>query len=105
MICSLKFATFTHYGQIEVVKWSLGDLLCCIAGISQGIIFCLAQGEFAYNNSFNRSTRLLPFREFHGISPQVPVDLKILPHTVPVLPSAEDFVTSVVALQLKIKYV
>ena len=56
----LKFSSTFHPqtdGQIEVVNRSLGNLLRCLVGNKpRNWEMVLAQVEFAYNNSVNRST-------------------------------------------------
>lgn len=62
-------------GQTEVVNRTLGNLLRCIVRDS----LALAQAEFAYNNSTNRSTKKSPFQIVYTAVPQHVVDLVPLP--------------------------
>lgn len=100
--CSCKFSIAFHShgdGETEVVNRSLGGLFCCIVGYKlKDWGFALSQPEFGYNNALNRSTVLSPFQVAHGVSPQVPSDSAVLPLTVLVSLSAEEFANRMVAL-------
>lgn len=66
--------------QTEVVNQSLGNLLRRLSGENPSQWdSILAQAEFAYNNSVNRSTRKNPFQIVYGKSPKGVVDLVDLP--------------------------
>lgn len=57
--------------QTEVVNKSLGNLLCNLVGENSHMWDrVLAQAEFAYNNSPNRSTGLSPFQILYGMHPR-----------------------------------
>ena len=70
----LKFSSTFHPqidGQIEVVNRSLENLLICLVGNKpHNWETVLAQAEFAYNNSMNRSTRKTPFEIVFGMHPR-----------------------------------
>jgi hypothetical protein len=66
-------------GQIEVVNRSLGDLLrILVAKHHSQWDWILAQEEFAYNESPNRSTGQIPFQIMHGMYPRVVSELRDL---------------------------
>ena len=79
----LKFSIAYHpqtYGQTEVVKKSLGNLLRCLVEDHLGNWdLILPQDEFAYNNSVNRSIRMSPFEVVHGYKLRKSTDLIPLP--------------------------
>ena len=58
---------------------SLGNLLRSLV-IEQGRRWdrIMAQAEFAFNNSVNRSTRKIPFEIFYGIHPRGITELRDL---------------------------
>jgi hypothetical protein len=67
--------------QIEVVNWSLGNLLCCLVMDHQASWeLLLPQAEFAYNSFVNRSIGLSPFEVVIGTKPCLPLDLFLLPN-------------------------
>jgi hypothetical protein len=67
-------------GQTEVVNRSLGNLLRSLSGENpRQWDSVLAQVEFAYNDSVNRSTGKSPFQIVYGRSPKGVVDLVDLP--------------------------
>ena len=70
----LKFSSTFHPqidGQTEVVNRSLGNLLRCLVGNKpSNWEMVLAQAEFAYNNSVNRSTGKTPFEIVTGMHPR-----------------------------------
>ena len=76
----LKFSSTFHPqtdGQTEVVNRSLGNLLRCLVGNKpSNWEMVLAQAEFAYNNSVNRSTRKTPFEIVTGMQPRRVPDLR-----------------------------
>jgi len=57
--------------QMEVVNRSLGNLLRCLTGENSRLWDrALAQANFSYNNTPNRSTRHSPFQILYGMHPQ-----------------------------------
>ena len=76
----LKFSSTFHPqidGQTEVVNRSLGNLLRCLVGDKpSNWEVVLAQAEFAYNNSVNRSTGKTPFEIVIGMQPRGVSDLR-----------------------------
>ena len=76
----LKFSSTFHPqidGQTEVVNRSLGNLLRCLVGNKpSNWEMVLAQAEFAYNNSVNRSTGKTPFEIVTGMKPRGVSDLR-----------------------------
>ena len=60
-----------------MVNISLGNLLRCLVGDKpNGWDMILAQAEFAYNNSMNRSTGKTPFEIISGTKPKGVFDLR-----------------------------
>ena len=58
-------------GQTKVVNSSLGNMLRSLIGEStKQWDIVLAQDEFAYNDSPNRSTEMSPFQIMYGIHPR-----------------------------------
>jgi hypothetical protein len=76
----LNFSSTFHPqtdGQTEVVNRSLGNLLRCLVGNKpSNWEMVLAQAEFAYNNSVNRSTGKTPFEIVTGMHPRGISDLR-----------------------------
>lgn len=74
MKTELKFSSTFHPqtdGQIEVVTRSLGNLLRFLVGDkTESWDLILAQAEFAYSNSVNRSTGRTPFEIVTGAHPR-----------------------------------
>ena len=70
----LKFSSTFHPqtdGQTEVVNRSLDNLLRCLVGNKpSNWEMVLAQAEFAYNNSVNRSIGKTPFEIVTGMHPR-----------------------------------
>ena len=59
-----------------MVNKSLGNLLRCLVGDKPGSWdMVLAQAEFSYNNSMNRSTGKSPFEIVSGMNPRGVFDL------------------------------
>jgi hypothetical protein len=68
-------------GQTEVVNQSLGNLLRSLSGENPSQWdSVLAQVEFTYNDSVNKSTGKSPFQIVYGRSPKGVVDLVDLPY-------------------------
>ena len=64
-------------GQIEVINRSLGNLLRCLTkdhGVTWDSV--LAQVEFSYNDSVNRSTSHSPFQIVYGTHPRGVMELR-----------------------------
>ena len=58
-------------GQMEVVNRSLGNLLWSLTGENSRLWeHALAQAEFAYNDSLNRSTGHSPFQILYDMHPR-----------------------------------
>jgi len=78
----LSFSSAYHPqmdGQTEVVNMSLGDLLrSLVTEHHSQWDHILAQVEFAYNDSFNRSTGHSLFHIVYGMKPRVVSKLKYL---------------------------
>nr|GEZ38572.1 RNA-directed DNA polymerase [Tanacetum cinerariifolium] len=67
-------------GQIEVTCRSLGNLVRnLIGGSPKQWDLTLAQAEFAYNRSTNRTTEMSPFMIVYGRNPFTPLDLTPIP--------------------------
>ena len=81
----LQFSSAYHPqtdGQTEVVNRSLGNLLRSLVGDSpRQWDLVLAQAEFAYNQSQNRTTGRSPFQIVYGRNPITPLDLVPIPIT------------------------
>ena len=81
----LKFSMAYHpqtNGQIEVVNWSLGNLLRSLVGDNLTtwdlVIPC---AKFAYNATANRTSGMSPFAIAHGLVTREPLDLGLVdPH-------------------------
>ena len=75
----LNFSSSFHPqmdGQTEVVNRSVGNMLRCLVGERLGNWdLMLAQAEFAYNSSVNRSTGMSPFQIVYGRLPIFPADI------------------------------
>jgi hypothetical protein len=79
---NLSFSSSYHpqtNGKTEVVNKSLGNLLRSLV-TEQGRQWdqILAQEEFAFNNSVNRSTGKIPFEIMYGIQPRGIIELRYL---------------------------
>jgi hypothetical protein len=91
----LQFSSAYHPqtdGQTEVVNRSLGNLLRSLVGDNpKRWEFIIPQAEFAYNSSFNRSTKKSPFEVIYGRKPHQVMDLLPLSTQVRVSMDAEEF--------------
>ena len=80
MDIELNFSSTFHPqtdGHTEVVNRSLGNLLRCLVGNKpSNWEMVLAQAEFAYNNSVNRSIGKTPFEIVTGMHPRGILDLR-----------------------------
>lgn len=73
-----QFITLKH-GLPDVTNCSLGNLLCCLVGISIKLWDSkLPQAEFAHYHAIYRSSHCSPFQVFYGMFPHVPPDLSFL---------------------------
>jgi hypothetical protein len=92
-------------GQTEVVNKSLGNLLRSLSGENPSQWdLALAQAEFTYNDSVNRSTGKSPFHIVYGWSPKGVVDLVALSDLEGKKSvDANDFVDSMHELQEQVK--
>jgi hypothetical protein len=103
----LKFSSAFHPqtdGQTEAVNRSLGNLLrCLVQDHTPTWDLLLAQAEFAYNNSVNRSTGRSPFEVVTGTTPRTPVDLLSLPLPMRVSVEADDFVTHLQSIHAEVR--
>ena len=104
---TLKFSSAflpQTYGQTEVVKRSLSDMLRCLVGVKQGVWdLILSIVEFAYNNFVNRSTGKSHFQIVNGYSPRTPIDLVPLPPHMRVFELAENFAKHIHDLHVEIR--
>jgi hypothetical protein len=79
---NLSFSSTYHpqtNGQTEVVNKSLGNFLrSLVTKQDHQWDQILAQAEFAFNNSVNRSTRKSPFEIVYGIQPRGITELRYL---------------------------
>lgn len=64
-------------GQIEVVNRSLGNMLRCLVGNTpSNWDMALTHTKFAYNDSPNNSTGLIPFYIIYGMHPSSVFELR-----------------------------
>ena len=90
--------------QTEVVNRSLGNLLRSLVGEEKkNWDLTLAQAEFAYNMSKNRSTGKCPFEIVYGVIPNGPLDLLPLPVTNRISGDAEDMAAHIKNLHAQVK--
>ena len=66
-------------GQIKVVNHSFSDLRFLVGEKPEIRTLILPHTEFAYNNSFSRSTGQSPFGVVHGSFPRQPIYLLLFP--------------------------
>lgn len=92
-------------GQTEVINRSLGNLLRCLTqehGSSWDSI--LAQAEFAYNDSVNRSTGRTPSQIVYGVHPRGVLELRSIADMEKPSALANDFVTAMKDIHEQGKY-
>jgi hypothetical protein len=104
---NLSFSSTYHPqtdGQTEVVNISLKNLLRSLV-TKQGRQWdqILAQAEFAFNNSVNRSTGKSPFEIVYGIQPRGIIKLRDLNQNEFRSARAEDFATEMQKLHEKVR--
>jgi hypothetical protein len=91
-------------GQTEVVNRSLGDLLrSLVTEHHSQWDQILAQAEFAYNDSVNRSTGKSPFQIIYGMNPRGVSELRDLKQSEFRSTGAEDFTAEMQELHNQIK--
>lgn len=103
----LNFSSAYHPqtdGQTEVVNRSLGNLLRSLTGENSRLWDrALAQAEFAYNDSPNRSTRHSPFQILYGMHPRGIHELRDLGKLERRSANGEDFAEAMSELHEKVK--
>jgi len=103
----LQFSSAYHpqtNGQTEVVNRSLGNLLRSLTGEnSRTWDRVLAQAEFAYNDSPNRSTGLSPFQILYGMHPRGVHELRDLGKLEKRSADGEDFAQAMRNLHEQVK--
>jgi hypothetical protein len=104
---NLSFSSTYHPqtdGQTEVVNNSLGNLLRILV-TEQGHQWdqILAQAEFAFNNSVNKSTRKSPFEIVYGRKPRGIVELRELKQDESRSAEAKDFSTEMQRVHDQVK--
>ena len=104
---NLSFSSAYHPqidGQIEVVNRSLGNILRSLVGEHpKQWDQALAQAEFAYNDSPNRSTCRSPFQIVYGMHPRGIYELRDLGSTEKRSPDGEDFATTMHEVHEQVK--
>jgi hypothetical protein len=104
---NLSFSSSYHPqmdGKIEVVNRILGDFLrSLVTEHHSQWDHILPQAEFAYNDSFNRSTRQSPFQIVYGIYPRGFSELKYSKQIEFRSASAEDFAEAMKELHNQVK--
>ena len=94
---TLQFSTAFHpqtNGQTEVTNCSLGNLLRCLVQENDDTWDdLLPRAEFAYNASGHRATGFSLFQVNTGRTPNLPVDLILLPIQAPYSTDAVNFAT------------
>jgi hypothetical protein len=77
MAATLKFSTSTHSqidGQSERVIHILEDMLrACVLDFGDQWMGCLPYSELAYNNSYQASIGMAPYKALYGQKCQVPL--------------------------------
>jgi len=105
----LQFSSAYHPqtdGQTEVVNRSLGNLLRSLTGEnSRTWDRVLAQAEFAYNDSPNRSTGLNPFQILYGMHPRGVHELRDLGKLEKRSVDGEDFAQAMRNLHEQVKQI
>ena len=83
-------------GQTEVLNKSLGNILRSLTSEQpKQWDHVLAQAEFAYNDSPNRSTRLSPFQILYGMHPRGVYELRNLADLEHISVEGESFATTI----------
>ena len=103
----LKFSSAYHPqsdGKTEVVNRSLGNMLRSLIGESpRKWNRVLAQAEFSYNDSPNKSTRMSPFQILYGMHPRGVCELRDLGQLEKESADGEEFAASISELHGKVK--
>lgn len=91
-------------GQTEVVNRSLGNLLRCLTK-EYGHTWdqLLAQVEYAYNDTINRTTRKSPFEVIYGLHPRGILELRDLGNATTRSGYVEDFAQSIKEIDESVK--
>ena len=107
MNTALKFSSTAHPqtdGQTEVVNRTLGNLIRCLSGEKpRQWDLALAQAEFAYNSSKNRSTGYAPFQIVYAKIPNHTLDLVSLPSLPNSHVTADEMIDSLANLHKTVK--
>lgn len=103
----LQFSSAYHPqtdGQTEVVNRSLENLLRSLVGDNpKRWEFVIPQAEFAYNSSFNRSTRKTPFEVIYGRKPHQVLDLLPLKDQTRISMDAEEFAAHIKSTHAQVR--
>jgi len=90
----LNFSSAYHPqtdGQTEMVNWSLGNLLRCLARTKpKQWDLALSQAEFSYNRSKGRTTGMSPFEIVYGQNPSGVPNLAPVPRVGRLNPKADE---------------
>lgn len=103
----LNFSSSYHPqsdGQTEVVNRSLGNMLrSLVGGNPKQWDKVLAQTEFSYNDSPNRSTGMSPFKILYGMHPRRVYELRDLGYLEKRSAYGEDFAARIIELWEEVK--